>query len=44
MTRVEEGSGTRAAKPASMRTMFAVYMTLIAGGIAFYAVIGLTHH
>jgi hypothetical protein len=27
-----------------MRVMFAVYLTLIAGGIAFYAIIGLTHH
>jgi hypothetical protein len=27
-----------------MRTMFIVYLVLIFGGIAFYSVIGITHH
>jgi hypothetical protein len=27
-----------------MRAVFIVYLTLIISGIAFYAVIGLTHH
>jgi len=27
-----------------MRIMFAVYLTVIVGGIVFYAVVGLTHH
>jgi len=27
-----------------MRAIFVVYLTLIVTGIAFYAVIGLTHH
>jgi hypothetical protein len=27
-----------------MRVVFAVYLTLIASGIVFYAIIGLTHH
>jgi hypothetical protein len=27
-----------------MRAMFVVYLTLIATGLAFYTVIGLTHH
>jgi len=28
----------------AMRTIFAVYLTLIITGLAFYTVIGLTHH
>jgi hypothetical protein len=28
----------------SVRTMFAVYLALIAAGLAFYIVVGLTHH
>jgi hypothetical protein len=31
-------------KPAGMRLMFTLYLLLIVSGIAFYAVIGLTHH
>jgi hypothetical protein len=27
-----------------MRLVFAVYLTLIVGGIVLYAIIGLTHH
>jgi hypothetical protein len=27
-----------------MRVMFVVYLTLIVAGIAFFAVVGLTHH
>jgi hypothetical protein len=31
-------------KPALVRTVFVLYLTVIAAGIGFYAVIGLTHH
>jgi hypothetical protein len=33
-----------AAKAPRVRAMFVVYLTLIVAGIAFYVVIGLTHH
>jgi hypothetical protein len=29
---------------ASVRAIFALYLLIIAGGIAFYSVVGLTHH
>jgi len=27
-----------------MRTVFALYLLVIVGGVVFYAVVGLTHH
>jgi hypothetical protein len=29
---------------ASARAIFVLYLLIIAGGIAFYSVVGLTHH
>ena len=39
-----QGSPLVARTPCAMRVVFAVYLTLIWGGIVLYAIIGLTHH
>jgi hypothetical protein len=31
-------------RPSGMRAVFALYLAVIAGGLAFYIVVGLTHH
>jgi hypothetical protein len=37
-------SGAVSGNVAFMRAIFVVYLTLVVTGIAFYTVIGLTHH
>jgi hypothetical protein len=31
-------------RPSAVRTMFTLYLALITAGLAFYIVVGLTHH
>jgi hypothetical protein len=31
-------------RPPPVRTMFSLYLVVIAAGLAFYIVVGLTHH
>jgi hypothetical protein len=34
----------RGRRPCGVRLMFCLYLALIAAGLAFYIVVGLTHH
>ena len=39
-----EGVADRTPKHGAMRVMFVIYLLVIVAGIAYFSVIGLTHH